>query len=236
MAGKLEQILRIIRSVRAEHGTKVIFVLISRPLEYLYYQIFKNRCFQFDGKTYRYFYHLYNTTFRKERSVEIPIIMGYVEGEKGKAILEVGNVLSNYFSFEHDVVDKYEMAEGVVNQDIVGFAPGKKYDLIVSISTLEHVGWDETPREKDKILKALENMRGLLNNGGRIVITMPLGYNGDLNSLLRENSLPFTSIRFLKRISADNQWREVDFEEVKDARYGYLHQNANAIVIGIVQK
>ena len=29
---------------------------------------------------------------------------------------------------------------------------------IVSISTMEHVGWDETPRDSKKILVALENL------------------------------------------------------------------------------
>jgi len=51
-------------------------------------------------------------------------------------------VLSHYFAVKHDIVDKYEIAPSVVNEDLVNFKPGKKYDLIVSISTLEHVGWD----------------------------------------------------------------------------------------------
>ena len=55
-----------------------------------------------------------------------------------------------YYKFEHDIVDKYEKKKGIINQDIVDYKPDKKYDLIISISTLEHVGWDETPRENYK--------------------------------------------------------------------------------------
>ena len=43
----------------------------------------------------------------------------------------------------------------MINQDVVDFKTNEKYDLIVSISTLEHVGWDEEPRDDKKISKAL---------------------------------------------------------------------------------
>jgi hypothetical protein len=66
-----------------------------------------------------------------------------VKRYKERNILEIGNVLSHYFPVNHDIVDKYEKADGVINQDVVHFYSPKKYDLIVSVSTLEHVGWDE---------------------------------------------------------------------------------------------
>ena len=43
----------------------------------------------------------------------------------------------------HDVLDKYEKGNNVINDDVVSFSTEVKYDLIVSVSTLEHVGWDE---------------------------------------------------------------------------------------------
>ena len=57
---------------------------------------------------------------------------------------------------------------------------------IVSISTIEHVGWDETPRGLNKIPLALENLTGCLASGGEIVVTLPLGYNAYLDKLLKE--------------------------------------------------
>lgn len=74
-------------------------------------------------------------------------------------MLEVGDVLSHYFPIHHDVVDKYQVAPGVINQDIAEFIPPERYDLILSISTPEDVGWDETPREPDKLLRAIEHLR-----------------------------------------------------------------------------
>ena len=87
-----------------------------------------------------------------ERSIEVPIVMEIVNQNKGKRILEIGNVLSNYYKVSHDIVDKYEKAPNVINQDVVDFKTNEKYDLIVSISTLEHVGWDEEPRDDKKNL------------------------------------------------------------------------------------
>ena len=57
---------------------------------------------------------------------------------------------------------------------------------IMSISTIEHVGWDETPRDPKKILLALENLTGCLASGGEIVVTLSIGYNTYLDRLLKE--------------------------------------------------
>jgi SAM-dependent methyltransferase len=156
------------------------------------------RTFTFQGETYRYFYHKYNTTWRNERAVEIPIVWKIVKKYMDRNILEVGNVLSHYFSVNHDILDKYEKAKGVINQDVVNFSTAKKYDLIVCISTLEHVGWDETPREHMKILHAIENLKKLLAPKGKIVITLPLGYNPELDKLLKNGKIHFTK-RFCMR-------------------------------------
>ena len=124
--------------------------------------------FTLQGQTYHYFYHPYNTTWKNEWGVEVSIILEKIQSCQGGKILEVGNVLSNYVHFQHDIVDKYDKADGVINQDVVDFQLSEnendKYDLIVSISTIEHMGWDETPRDPKKILLALENLttRGVL--------------------------------------------------------------------------
>src|SRR5713226_728772 len=64
--------------------------------------------FALGGETYQYFYDDYNLTWCNERTVEIPIIWRAVCENKERRVLEVGNVLSHYFSTSHLVVDKYE--------------------------------------------------------------------------------------------------------------------------------
>jgi hypothetical protein len=192
--------------------------------------------FAFQGRTYRYFYHPYGTTWKNERAVEVPIILEKVKSYQGGRILEVGNVLSNYVHFQHDTVDKYEKADGVINQDVVDFQPYEKYDLIVSISTIEHVGWDETPRDPKKIPLALENLTGCLVSGGEIVVTVPMGYNAYLDKLLKEDNVRFTEQYYLKRISDDNKWIEVGGGEVREAKYGTPFPHANVLAIGIIKR
>lgn len=175
-------------------------------------------------------------TWRGERAVEVPIIWEIVKKHHGKRILEVGNVLSHYFSVNHDILDKYEKAEGVINQDVVDFQPSEKYDLIVSISTLEHVGWDEEPRDPLKILRAIQNLKNLIASGGKMIVTLPLGYNSEMDKLLKEGKIHFTEQYYLKRISRDSKWIEVDWNDVWEAKFGSPFYAANGLIIGIIEK
>lgn len=193
--------------------------------------------FTFQGSIYNYFYHEYHLTWNCERAVEIPIIWEIVKKYNGKRILEVGNVLSHYFSINHDILDKYEKANGVINQDVVDFRPNKKYDLIVSISTLEHVGWDEKPQDDMKILKAIQNLKSILAQNGKIVVTLPLGYNNVMDNLIRNGDIQFTKMFCLKRISNDNnKWIEVSWKDVQYARYNYPFPRANGLIVGVIEK
>ena len=207
-----------------------------------YYKFFKSwKTFTFQQKNYKYLYHKYNTTWRNERAVEIPIIWDIVNNSKG-SILEVGSVLPHYFTFQHDIVDKYEKAEGVINIDVVDISSPEKYDLIVSISTLEHVGWDENPSDSKKIMhthkkiiQAIEKLKGLLNPNGKIVVTMPLGYNSDLDELLRSGELTFTEQFFLKRFSKDNRWVESDWKGVENVKFNSPFPFGNGLIVGVME-
>ena len=104
-----------------------------------------------------------------ERAVEVPIMQRIVDAHAGARILEVGHVLGHYGPVDHVVVDKYEQAPGVLNLDVLELAPLGEFDLIVAISTLEHVGWDESPREPGKAGEALTALAPRLAPGGRLV-------------------------------------------------------------------
>lgn len=194
----------------------------------------RTKTFHFDGKTYEYLYHSYNKTWKNERGVEIPIFRELLLKHEGKRVLEVGNVLSHYFPIHHDVVDKYEVSSDVINRDIVEFFPQHAYDLIVSISTLEHVGWDEQPREPAKLLQAIDHLRfACLVPSGKLVASLPIGYNRYFDDLLNSGRSPFTTQHFLKRISEKNYWLESDWEGCRRAPYGRFV--ANALCIGIIR-
>lgn len=232
-----EKIMNInLSKIRKNSKVRFIFVVIPSYIRYNYYKLTdKTRTFTFQGQDYRYFNHWYNTTWNDERAIEIPIICKFVSENNGNNLLEIGNVLSHYFNIGHDVVDKYEKAEGVINEDVVDFKTSKSYRLIISISTLEHVGWDESPKNPEKILDALENLKKCLPPGGKLVVTFPLGYNDMLEKYLEIGKIKFNKNYYFKRISKSNKWIELKSENIK-AQYNFPFPAANVLFIGIYQK
>jgi len=191
--------------------------------------------FSFNDATYCYWIHLYNSTWANERAVEVPIFQKILATARTKKVLEIGNVLSHYQPIEHAVLDKYEVAPGVINQDLVNFSPKRKFDLILSISTLEHIGVDEEPRQPKKATRALKRIKTLLAMQGVAYVSIPLGYNPVLDQLIFDDSKLFTAKWFLKRNSWLNTWSEAELTEVKRSKYGWPFPNANAVFIGQIK-
>jgi hypothetical protein len=194
--------------------------------------------FFFAGECHRYFFHHYNTTWLNERTIEIPLASRVLQRHRGERTLEVGNVLSNYldkrrYSPRHEIIDKYEPAPGVRNIDVMEHQPAAQYGLIVSISTVEHVGWDEAPRDTTKAVRAIELMRRWLAPGGELFVTFPLGHHPTLDRSLVDGTQLFDRLGFMRRVDAENRWVEAQAAEVRGARYGSPYPFANAIAVGL---
>ena len=179
--------------------------------------------FTLGGESYRLLRSRYGLTWVTERAVEVPVAARVLERHRGERILEVGNVLSHYMPVEHDVVDKYERAPGVRNVDVLDLAPEPTYDLVVSLSTLEHVGRDETPRDPGRATQALDHLRRLIRPGGELFATVPVGYNPDLDADLARGAY---ELRAMRR----NPWREVDPAEALKCSYDFLTYRAGAVL------
>lgn len=143
--------------------------------------------FDWWGDEFTYAEFDYNTTRLNERAVELPIARQFLAGQVGR-LLEVGNVLSHYYPElpQRAIVDRYEEGPGVSNIDV--FTIDRSWDRIVSISTLEHVRWDESPREAGRAADAVVHLRDLLAPGGRMLVTIPLGWNRPLDDWLLEGA------------------------------------------------
>jgi hypothetical protein len=189
--------------------------------------------FTLAGEEYRNFVHPYNETWRNERAVELPIVLRALDERPGARVLEVGNVLAHYGRSGHDVVDKYETGSGVRGIDVVDLEPTEAYDLVVTISTLEHVGLDEEQRDPAKPRLAVERMAGALAPGGMLLATVPLGYNEDLDRDLRGGRIEFDELRYLKRVSPANRWIEIPAAESAGIAYGKPYECANGLAVGI---
>ena len=147
-----------------QHGVAFPLVILHRSAVFFQRKNFGARHFSLAGREHAYEIHPF--ILDNERAIEVGLARDFLAGRSGR-ILEIGNVLGNFMAFPHDVVDKYEKAPGVINEDIVTFQPREKYQAIVTLSTLEHVGWDETPRTPEKIVLAIEHIKSLLADGGK---------------------------------------------------------------------
>lgn len=191
------------------------------------------RRFVLDGDSYAYHVAPGTRTWDNERAVELPVIWRELQrrGHSG-GVLEVGNVLGNYFEIAHPVLDKYEQDRSVTwNEDVVTFEPPFAPELILSISTLEHVGHSESPRNPGKFQEALDAVTGWLAPGGRLVFTVPIGYNPAVREYLDSSHPTRVAVRCMRRTTLDNLWVQADYAEVRDVRYDRPFRCANAIAI-----
>ena len=192
---------------------KKVFDVLSRVsvalIKNIYFKITPSGTFYFIGRKLKYFRHSYNLAYQNERKVEIPIAAWFLcNQDKSTRILEVGNVLRNYgFMDSRDILDKYDPSPGVINQDVVDYLPKEKYDAIISISTLEHVGWDEAVRDPGKIPRSIKNLKeNCMLPLGTMLVTLPLGYNTYFDEYIKNGGDIFTEKYFLKRVSDKNEW------------------------------
>lgn len=194
--------------------------------------LLKPKQFQFSGQTYQCHYARYNMTWAGERMVEIPIGLGLLRDNPGARILEVGNVLSHYATTSHTIVDKFEKGADVINEDILRYKPDTRFDLIISISTFEHIGFDDDAvgSSGDKIREAVEHCRSLLAPGGRFVMTVPTGYNPDLDQLMREGALRPCDVRTLIR-TGPRDWKEGTLEDALRHPYRSRYPYGNGVLI-----
>jgi hypothetical protein len=178
---------------------------MARSLEYLFwrvldklhipYYLLGSRFFYLGQGGYAYYHHNANLTWSNERCVELAIALDFIFLKH--RILEVGNVLNQYMPFQHDVVDLYEKAEGVINEDICDYDTKKRYDQIVCISTLEHI---------EDYGRAIANMKRLLAPNGGMLVTFGCGQNPTLDA--DDMTQYFTDVKYMKRLSR-LRWAEV---------------------------
>jgi SAM-dependent methyltransferase len=190
--------------------------------------------FELDGQRYRYLYSRHKFTWLTERAVEVPVAQALVDEHAPDRVLEIGNVLSHYRLQQHVVVDKYEQAPGVLNRDVLDLGGLGQFDLIVAVSTLEHVGWDESPREPEKAQRAVDVLRSLLAPGGLLAITVPVGYNPAFDAALRCGEVPLHRAAALRR-AGGTRWREVEPAAVWSVPYDFLLYRARGVVFGFIE-
>lgn len=231
-----------------QHGivetTKGVLSYLWRQVLYASYPIYRKvildnkRQFVFQQERYNYCLEKYNLSWRNERTIEIPIIQKVIKDHIKLNILEIGCVLKHYDSspkINWTIVDKYEKFTGVINKDITEYYPKTKFDLIVSISTIEHIGMEDGAITPNKAKYVINQVRkNLLNINGKFIFTIPIGYNKSLDKQIFSNKITFSEKHYVTRIS-NNEWLETTQDKVLNSKYNKPYICANALFIGVIK-
>lgn len=239
---------------------KLLLVSSSLICNQFYHRFHIKRTFTVNGKNYPYLYH--PRTYYRERCIEVPFVQ-HVLGKYRGRVLEVGNVLHWYQPVNHDVVDKYETGFPLVlNEDILDFCPEQKYDIVVSISTFEHIGmdygesdermmihhdsglpdvsvrkqiWSSGKLDRHRIAKAVTNVRKqVLSIHGVFIVTMPLGYNSWLDLDIEKGNIVFDDMIVMKRLSRSNRWVQIkNYDFSQRVAYDKPFPGTNWLLIGV---
>lgn len=227
-----------------------------------------SRQFTFCGRQFCYNRIPYNNW--AERAVEVPLAFDFLARHRHvERMLEVGNVLQHYENELSDapgvrnrcIVDKFEAGAGISNVDILAMDVNDKYQAILSISTIEHVGQhvslDGCYGEHNKRcdiegpLKAVAKMYDMLASGGQAFITTPFGMLIDggwyiqssyeyLDLLVTKYGIPreALSLHFMKLVAFEwklrnprQHWVEATAKELAQTRYGGWRGGARAIAV-----
>jgi len=216
--------------------SNILRVILLRPLQFAYHRVHKTE-FSLGGERYRYYCGKIDA-MDSERIVELAVALRFLDARRGLSLLEVGNVISTYLpAIPHTIVDKYERGGGILNVDIVDFLPPFRFATIISISTLEHVGFDEPIREPGKAARALDNLEHLLEDNGKMLVTVPLGYNPEIDSLVKRADEKGWRVLFMRRVdSILDLWKETSLDEALTKPYGSEFRFANSLAFLFVTR
>ncbi len=187
--------------------------------------------FSLDGRRYDYVDDWHSWTWLNERAVELPIARAAMAAADPARTIEIGNVTSHYFPARHRIVDKYESAPGVENIDLFEISEREAFDLVLCVSTLEHVGWDEPVRDPVPAVDAVARLMELVAPGGRLLVTIPVGYHPTLANAAIDGTLGFDSVRALRCRYPSLDWHEAVPEAVAAVPYDELIYRASAVLI-----
>jgi SAM-dependent methyltransferase len=187
-----------------------------------------------------------------ERAIEIPWTLSRYAGEQ--RVLDIGTAnaepayvegLRELYAPELVTVDLAEPADVLADVRALPFEDGR-FDVVFCVSTLEHVGLDnsaygiDATRDENGQEAALRELYRVLARDGRLLVTVPTGERDDqgwqLQRAPREWISVFEQGGFLVfedelYVHAANGWRTATLAEAETARYGEPGPGAGAVLL-----
>ncbi len=193
-----------------------------------------------------------------ERVVEYPWLLSRLE-PAGNLLLDAGSTLNNLTLLDHTALKSYKKFIVTLAPESVCFWErsisyifgdlrdllfrDNYFDVIACISTLEHIGMDntmiytsdETFKEyvRDDYLSAVRELRRVLKPGGKCYLTVPFGqyqydvfqqqFDAMMLERVKETFHPTAVIEFFYRYSAGG-WNTATQAECSDCQYFNVHK------------
>jgi O-antigen chain-terminating methyltransferase len=185
-----------------------------------------------------------------ERAVEIPWVLARYAGER--RVLDVGTAFAEplYVEGLHELgaaelltVDLSEPADVVADVRDLPFEDAR-FDLVLCVSTLEHVGRDnatyavDAPRDDRGDEAALRELRRVVAADGRLLVSVPTGVHDDQGWQVQREPLAWVELfersGFLVYedelyVRDDDGWRTATEPEARAATYG--EHGAGAVLL-----
>jgi len=189
-----------------------------------------------------------------ERIVEYPLLFQYLDNDV-KTILDLGccedllpiHLASLGYKVTGFDIRLYPFSHSnfeFIQADILSYPdPGRTWDCIVSVSTIEHVGLGgyggPIRNDGDKI--AVKKLFTWLNPGGKLIITVPFGRAARERNMriydypeLHELVPSIETERFFFKPSRRAGWIETNFGEINNLEYEDYYANAPCQAVAFV--
>ena len=187
-----------------------------------------------------------------ERAIEIPWTLSRYAGEQRVLDIGTANAESAYIEGLRELdapelvtVDLAEPADVVADVRALPFENGR-FDVAFCVSTLEHVGLDnsvygvDATRDEDGQETALRELHRVLARDGRLLVTVPTGRRDDQGWQLQR--APKEWIALFERsgflvfedelyVHTNDGWRTGTLAEAETARYGEPGPGAGAALL-----
>jgi O-antigen chain-terminating methyltransferase len=192
-----------------------------------------------------------------ERAIEIPWCLARYDGEQ--RVLDVGYAFAEpaYLAGLAGLGASELAGADLAEADVPGLRPivgdvrslpveDDSFDLVLCISTLEHIGRDndvyavDAPRDEHGDEAALRELHRVLAHDGRLLVSVPTGEHDDQGWQLQRT--PEDWVAVFERagfivyedelyLRAPNGWRRASLAEARTARYGSGGPGAGAVLL-----